>query len=319
MQTIPRILVSLFLQLLIAVSLHSHQQYNSIDPNADPYGERTAQEVVLITGASKGIGYSIAKVLVEKGHTIYAGVRSTSQLDNLKELQKKHGDRFHIIMLDVTDQESVDEAVKTILSKEHKIDVLVNNAGILMYGSPENMTIQEAEQIFAVNFFGVLRVTNAVLPTMRAQKSGKIIQISSRSGFRPLPSISIYAASKFALEAMSETLQAYVKPFNITVSLIQPGPVRTELDLLAAFGTNLPRDIDPYYPVLIESGLMEVNDPSTQEPEEIADIVEKIIVSSCPRLRYQTTQAIEVQASRRLVDITGKSNLEELEALLYSK
>ncbi len=187
----------------------------------------------------------------------------------------------------------------------------------MVYGSVENTTIEEAQKIFDVNFFGVMRVTQAVLPLMRAQRSGRIIQISSRSGFRPLPSLSVYAASKFALEGFSETLAAVLKPWNIHVSLIEPGPVATDLDFLSPYGTRLSLQDDPYEAIFRKAGLLDPVSPLVQQPSEIALIVKEAIDSERPLFRYQTTQAIQKQASKRFVDITGLSTLEEWEDVLY--
>lgn len=271
-----------------------------------------AHQVILITGASRGIGETTATLLASKGYEVYAGVRNPPN-----DSRKNSLPNLHIIQLDVTDQLSVDAAVSTILEKEGHIDVLVNNAGIMVYGSLENVTIEEAEKLFDVNFFGIMRMSQAVLPVMRANNSGKIIQISSRSGFRPLPSISIYAASKFALEGLSETMAALLKPWNISVSLIEPGPVNTELDYLSPYGTRLNSHEDPYLPIFEKSGLLDPYSPIAQEPSEIASIVLEIIESSQPHLRYQTTDAIKKQAAKRFVDITGDANVEEWSAVLF--
>lgn len=274
-----------------------------------------AHQVVLITGASRGIGYATAELLAKDGYTIYAGVRETSSLD----LVTKHTSlkNFHILPLDVTDQQSVDLAIKKIITSEGRLDVLVNNAGIMVYGTIENVTIEEAQKIFNVNFFGVMRITQAVLPIMRAQKKGRIIQISSRSGFRPLPSISVYAASKYALEGVSETMAATLKPWNIDISLVEPGPVSTDLDYLSPYGTRFTPSEDPYYPILEGAGLLDSDSPIAQTPQEIALLIKQIIEEEKPHFRYQTTENIKKQAALRFVDITGNSSVEEWQKVLF--
>lgn len=267
-----------------------------------------ANKVVLITGASRGIGASISDLLTHEGYSVYAGVRNipaTTVPDNL-----------HLIHLDVTDQTSVDLAIKTIIAKEGHIDVLVNNAGIMFYGSIENITIEEAQKLFNVNFFGVMRVTQAVLPHMRDQKKGKVIQISSRSGFRPLPSIGVYAASKFALEGLSETMAAVLKPWNISISLIEPGPVSTELDFISPYGSRLPKHQDPYYSIFKEAGLLDPNSPDAQSAQQIAFIVKEVIETDKPLFRYQTADYIKKQASKRFIDISGNSSVDEWDDIL---
>lgn len=144
-----------------------------------------AAQVVLITGANRGIGYSVANRLASEGYIVYAGARKTSSSSQLLQACEQFPAHMHIIEIDVTDQKQVDDAVNTIIAKEGRIDVLVNNAGIEMLGSIENHTIEEAQKLFDVNFFGPMRLSQAVLPFMRTQNGGRIIQISSRSGFRP--------------------------------------------------------------------------------------------------------------------------------------
>jgi NAD(P)-dependent dehydrogenase (short-subunit alcohol dehydrogenase family) len=276
-----------------------------------------AQQVVLITGASRGIGYAITEKLVESKYIVYAGARETSIHDPLKALQDRFPDNLNIISLDVTDSQSVKQAVAQVFDREGRIDALINNAGIMMYGSLENLTLEEARRIFEVNLFGAIRTIQEVLPIMRKQNKGRIVQISSRSGFRPLPTLSLYAASKFALEGLSETMAASLKPWNIFVSLIEPGPVATELDFISPYGSRLERNEDPYYPIFEASGLLDPVSPLVQQPGEIADFVRKALEDESPRFRYQTTPAIERQAAQRLVDITGLQNLAEWEQILF--
>ncbi len=276
-----------------------------------------ASQVVLVTGASRGIGFAIAQRLSRKGYVVYAGKRATSTLQFLSPLQKLYPDHLFMVDLDVTDQESIDKAVQLIVEKEGRIDILVNNAGIEIYGSVENVSIDEAQKMFDVNYFGPMRMCQAVLPIMRSQMSGRIIQIGSRSGFRPLPSISVYAASKFALEGLSETMAATLQSWNILVSLIEPGPVKTDLDFLAPYGSHLPREIDPYAPIFERAGLLDPNSPLAQEPDEIACIVQDAIEAKCPLFRYQTTDAIKNQAAQRWIDITGVSHVREWDSVLF--
>lgn len=273
-----------------------------------------AHQVVLITGASRGIGSATAELLSKEGYTVYAGVRDTSLglIPSSTVLEN-----INIVQLDVTDQQSINLAVKKIIDKEGRLDVLVNNAGIMAYGSIENVTIEEAQKIFDVNFFGVMRTTQAVLPIMRDQKKGRIIQISSRSGFRPLPSISVYAASKYALEGISETMAATLKPWNIDVSLVEPGPVSTELDFLSPYGSQLHKDIDPYYSIFHHAGLLDPDSPIAQSPQEIALLIKQIIETEKPLFRYQTTENIKKQAALRFVDITGNSSVDEWNKILF--
>lgn len=276
-----------------------------------------AAPVVVVTGSSRGIGFQIVKRLAHDGYIVYAGKRTTSTMQHLKPLAEQYPKNLHIIDIDVTIQKEIDEAIRHIYEKEGKIDILINNAGIEYWGSIENISINEAKELFEVNYFGPTRMCQAVLPIMRKQMSGRIIQIGSRGGFRPVPSLSVYSATKFALEGISETMATTLKPWNIFVSLIEPGPVKTELDFLAPYGSHLPKKEDPYAAIFEHVGLLDPNSPIAQEPEEIACIVQDAIESRCPLFRYQTTDAIRRQAGLRMVDITGLSNVEEWNKILY--
>jgi NAD(P)-dependent dehydrogenase (short-subunit alcohol dehydrogenase family) len=282
-----------------------------------------AAPVVLVTGASQGIGLAIVEKLAAESdspYEIYAGVRSSSDRSLIDSLQAKSQDSIHIVELDVTNASSVKTAVHTIIEKEGHIDYLVNNAGIMIYGSVENVSIEEAQRIFEVNFFGVMRVTQEVLPYMRAQKFGRIIQVSSRSGFRPYPSLGIYAASKFALTGLSETMASQLKPWNIHVSLIEPGPVKTSLDFVSPYGSRLLPAEDPYLEMFKNADALYPDpdrpNPSAQEPSTIAIFVKRAMEDEVPLFRYQTAHYIEEQAALRAVDITGLSQVEEMSKVL---
>lgn len=274
--------------------------------------------VVVITGASRGIGFAIAERLSESGYTVYAGKRTTSTMQYLQPLAEKYPDTLHILDIDVTKQEEIDQAIKTIIENEGRIDVLVNNAGIEYWGSIENISIEETQKLFDVNYLGPTRMCQAVLPIMRKQMAGRIIQIGSRGGFRPVPSLSVYSATKFALEGISETMAVTLKPWNILVSLIEPGPVKTDLDFEAPYGSHLAKEDDPYAEIFERVGLLDPNSPIAQEPAEIACIVQDAIEARCPLFRYQTTDMIRRQAGFRMVDITGLSHVEEWNKILFS-
>ena len=174
------------------------------------------QRVALVTGASAGIGASCAAFLAAKGYRVYGGARSAVMAEGVEPL-----------ILDVTDDVSVARAIETILARESRLDVLVNNAGFGIAGAIEDTSIEEAREQFEVNFFGVLRMCRAVLPVMRRQKSGYIVNIGSIGGLIAIPFQGFYSATKFALEGFSESLRMEVRPFGIQVVLIEPGDHRT--------------------------------------------------------------------------------------------
>jgi NAD(P)-dependent dehydrogenase (short-subunit alcohol dehydrogenase family) len=186
-------------------------------------------KVWLITGSSTGLGHALAQAVLERGYHLVATARKPEQL---KDLRDRYPDRVITVALDVTNEQSVQQAIAAALDAYDRIDVLVNNAGYGAFGAIEEFSTDDIRQQFEVNFFGLLDVTRAVLPTMREQRSGHILNISSVGGFASFSGAGIYSASKFALEGASEALAQEVKPLGIKVTIIEPGAFRT------AFRTN---------------------------------------------------------------------------------
>ncbi len=182
----------------------------------------TREKVALVTGVSSGIGQATASLLVDRGFRVFGTMRKPSGTDG----QLANVER---VRLDVRDEESVRSCVRTVLDRAGRIDALVNNAGYALIGGLEETSIEEAKQLFETNFFGVLRMSQAVLPTMRQQRSGRIAIIGSVVGFLPAPYQGIYSASKHALEGYSESLDHEVRQFGIRVSVIEPGFTRTNI------------------------------------------------------------------------------------------
>lgn len=187
-----------------------------------------SKRVVLITGASSGIGRDTALVLKNMGYTVYGAAR---HMDKMKDLEKKG---IYILPVDVTDEESMVNCVDSILKKEGRIDILVNNAGYGFYGAIEDVPIDEARRQLEVNLFGLARMTQLVLPIMRKQHAGKIVNISSMAGKISTPFGAWYHATKYALEGFSDCLRMETKPFGIDVILIEPGAIKTNWGAIAA-------------------------------------------------------------------------------------
>lgn len=185
-------------------------------------------QVILLTGASSGIGYNTAKDLATAGHTVYGAARRVEKLEELRP--------FGVIplQLDITDEDSIKKAVETIITEQGRIDVLVNNAGYGSYGAIEDVTLDEARNQFEVNLFGLARLTQLVLPQMRAQRSGRIINVSSMGGRFTTFMGAWYHATKYALEAFSDALRMETSDFGIQVSIIEPGGIKTDWGLIAA-------------------------------------------------------------------------------------
>ncbi len=185
-----------------------------------------SKKVVLVTGVSSGIGRATAELLARKGYKIFGSVRS---LENAQAIEG-----VTLLRIDVRDDVSIKAAVDRVLQQESRIDILINNAGYSIVGAVEETSPEEAKAIFDTNVIGVLRMSRAVLPVMRAQGDGRIINLSSVLGFLPAPFMGIYAATKHAVEGLSESLDHEVRNFGIRVVLIQPSFTRTGLDTNAA-------------------------------------------------------------------------------------
>ena len=236
----------------------------------------TSEKVILVTGASSGIGHACATLLAQQGHRVYGTSRAPRRVD---------GD-FTMLPMDVTDTATVQAAVQTLLEREGRIDVVVNNAGIGYGGAVEDTALEEAQATFETNFFGALRVCHAVLPAMRAQRSGTIINVSSIGGMISLPFQGLYSASKYALEGMSEALRMEVKRFGIHVVLVEPGDTRTEFT--ANRRTTRGADENPVYRETYRRTLarIEADERNGASPETVARTVLRIVASSHPKVRY---------------------------------
>jgi NAD(P)-dependent dehydrogenase (short-subunit alcohol dehydrogenase family) len=240
-----------------------------------------ASPVVLVTGASSGIGQAAATLLARRGFRVFGTSRRPGTSSQLE---------FPLVALDVRSDTSVDAAVKNVLEQAGRIDVLVNNAGFAQSGALEEVQLQEATAQFDTNVYGVLRVTQAVLPTMRAQQSGRIITTSSLVGQLAPPFLGVYAASKFAIEGMMESLRAELRPFGIGVSLIEPGFVKSNIV------SNTPARVISEY----DRGRQAAREFARQgvahgmDPRAVADVVLRVATTPNPGLRYRVGRTTSV-------------------------
>ena len=186
------------------------------------------QKVILITGASSGIGYDAALALAAQGHRVYAAARRVELMEPLK------ASGVATIRMDVTDEQSMVEGVNQVLQREGRIDVLVNNAGYGYFGAVENVTMEEARRQVEVNVFGLARLCQLVLPTMRRQGSGRIINTSSIAGRMVILFGGWYHVTKYSVEALSDAMRMELKPFGVDVVMIEPGAIKTDWGLIAA-------------------------------------------------------------------------------------
>ena len=179
----------------------------------------------LITGISSGLGKALAESVLEQGDFVIGTFRTANEVE---AFNAKYGNKAKGILLDVTDEVNVARQIEEIVSNYSRIDVLVNNAGLGFIGAIEEASVAEVRSVFEPNFFGALNLTQKVLPVMRNQKRGHIVQISSQAGIKAAAGFGIYNASKFALEGFSEALAQEVEPLGIRVSIVEPGPFRTK-------------------------------------------------------------------------------------------
>ena len=185
------------------------------------------KQVAVITGCSSGIGYETSILLAKNGFKTYATMRNVEKGDKLKDIAEKENLDLKIIKLDVTDDYSIKNAINEITQETSRIDILVNNAGNNIAGTVEDLSIEEFKEQFETNFFGLVRVTKAVLPIMRNQNSGIIVNLSSIVGKMAIPLNSAYTSSKFAVEGFSESVRYELEDFGIKVILIEPGVIKS--------------------------------------------------------------------------------------------
>jgi short-subunit dehydrogenase len=243
-------------------------------------------KVALVTGASSGIGADAALRLKEAGYTVYGAARRTERMSAL------HAAGVKVLSLDVTDDDSIHTAVDTIIGQSGRIDVLVNNAGYGSYGSIEDVPMGEARAQIEVNVFGLARLTQLVLPHMRAQRSGTIINISSMGGKLVTPLGGWYHASKYAVEALSDALRMETAQFGINVVVIEPGSIRTEWGAIAAQTLTETSSKGAYSTLAdgVAATLAASSQPNarmTSAPSVIGKTVVKIAKARRPRTRYR--------------------------------
>lgn len=243
----------------------------------------STRKVVLVTGASSGIGKATAQRLIQDGYTVYGAARRVEKMADLDA--HEHG---HALQLDVTDEASCEAAVQTILDAHGRIDVLVNNAGYGSYGAVEDVPLNEARRQFEVNLFGLARMTQLVLPTMRAMRSGTIVNISSIGGKIYTPLGAWYHATKHAVEGFSDSLRLELADFGIRVVIVEPGAIGTEWDGIAVDNMMKTSGSGPYAAFaeatkrFMEDGYESGGSP----PSVIADVISEAVASSKPKTRY---------------------------------
>jgi len=280
-----------------------------------------SKQVVLITGASTGFGRLIAETLARHGHIVFAtmrdpGGRNLTNATEIRALAKRESLSLHILELDVTNEDSVEQAVHTCAEQAGRIDAVINNAGYALIGLAEAVTAEQAQQIMDTNFFGSVRVNRAVLPFMRRQRNGLLLHISSGAGRVVFPAFGIYCASKFALEALAEAYHYELAPQGIESSIVQPGAYQTPVfgNMVRAGdeGRTDTYGVANQIPVKINDILA----TTAGNPQEVADAVLRIIETPAGqrKLRYRVSptdigvdeiNALCEQVQARLFEASG--------------
>jgi short-subunit dehydrogenase len=246
-------------------------------------------KVAIVTGSSSGIGYATSLLLARNRFHTYATMRNIEKSADIQDIANKEGLPLQVIQLDVNDDASIRNSIKRIERENERIDVLVNNAGYGLVGAFEDLSVEEIKSQFETNIFGVIRLTQQVLPIMRKQKSGKIVNVSSGAGRIGFPGMSAYVSSKFALEGLSESMSYELEPFGIKVVIIEPGVIRTNFKKNSVMSKKSldNSSISPYSSIIqkIDSSISSIIEHATP-PEEVAKAILHAITSNNPELRY---------------------------------
>ncbi|MDI4647117.1 oxidoreductase [Cohnella hashimotonis] len=259
------------------------------------------QKVWFITGCSTGFGRQIAKQAIEAGYKVVVTAR---KIEQIQDIVSGNEENTLALTLDVTNDEQIKDAVEQTIRKFGRIDVLINNAGIGYFSSVEESVEEETRRMFEVNFWGLMHMTNAVLPHMRAQKSGHIINFSSIGGLTSFPTLGYYHATKYAVEGVSESLAKELTPFNIAVTLIEPSGFRTD------WGGRSSVKTDTQIPELQQSvvgqmlkGVQQSNGQESGDPVKAADAVIKVVEASKPPLRLLLGKAAYQAATHKFTSL----------------
>lgn len=263
----------------------------------------TTNKVILLTGASSGLGHLTTKTLARAGHTVYAAMRdlkgrNQTKAEALLDWAKHEGLALHLIELDVTDQAAIEGSVQQIVAAQGRIDVLVNNAGVMNVGITEAYTAQQLQQQMQVNFFGPVQLDRAVIPQMRQQGSGLLLHISSLAGGMVFPYFGIYCASKAALESMAEAYRYELSGQGIDSIIVQPGPFATGLignspkpadqERLKAYGeaAAVPEK-------MLESFEQFYASDNAMDPQTVADDVSRLIALPAEQRPLRTVSGLD--------------------------
>jgi len=270
------------------------------------------KRVAIVTGSSSGIGFEISLMLARNGLTTYATMRDLHKSSMLTSIADKEKIPLRCVQLDVTDDMSVKQAIETIVNESHNIDILINNAGYGLSGALEDLLIDEIKLQFDTNFFGLIRATQSVLPIMRNQRSGIIVNISSGLGRFGIATSSAYASSKFAVEGLTESMSYELEPFGIKTILVEPGIIKTNFIKAAVLAQKSKDPNSPYFQFMnnMDEGMKKLIENS-ESPEYVARVVLDAINDSNPKLRYLAGKDVE-----QIMEIKNKMSDEDFHNMI---
>jgi len=271
--------------------------------------------VAVVTGSSSGIGYETVLALARNGFTTFATIRNLGKAGQIESVASKEKLPIHVVLLDVTDDASVQNAIQEVMKKAGRIDVMVNNAAYGLTGAFEDLSIEEIKTQYETNFYGVIRVTQAILPIMRKQGSGRIVNISSGAGRFGYPGGSAYVSTKFALEGLSESMAYELEPFGIKVVLVEPGVIRTNFGSSMILAKRAQNPSSPYSQMMQRMGAsFEQLQKNASDPDLVANIVLQAVTSQNPELRYLAGKDVEawVESKRNLSDAEFINSMKQI-------
>jgi len=268
------------------------------------------EKIAIVTGSSSGIGFETALDLAREGYFTYATMRNTKKGDAIKEIAKKENLKLETLELDVDKEDSVKNAINKIVKEKGRIDILVNNAGYGLFGCLEDISMEELKAQFETNFFGVVRVSQAIIPVMRKQRSGIIVNVSSVAGRIGFPVSPGYISSKFAIEGLSESMRYELSPFGINTIIIEPGVIKTNF----MSSTKKSLKSDSAYKDITNKVIMGITMMSEMgtPAKEVATTIIKAIKSENPLPRY-------VVGNDAVMFLEAKKNKTDLEFENYIK
>ena len=263
------------------------------------------QKVAIVTGCSSGIGHEISLILARNGFTAYATMRNLQKGSDLKSIAEDEKLPLHFAQLDVTDENSVKKAIQTIHDEAGRIDILVNNAGYGLTGAFEDLSLDEIKAQYETNVFGLIRTTQSVLPIMRKQRSGLIVNISSGAGRFGFPTGSAYVSTKFAVEGLTESMSYELEPFGIKVILIEPGVIKTNFFNSSVLAKKSQDPNSPYATLM--KGMEDSVDKMMENastPQYVAEVVLHALTNENPKLRYLAGKDVErwIEAKMKMSD-----------------